>query len=93
MNMDDVLKTLDAELVAHGVNDADRKQMGLLVKKTITNMTNSFKDIAKSYLLLISNVRAWDGLVIKHLKVIRLILKDLDVIEQMHNPAVSKIRI
>ena len=56
-------------------------------------MTNSFKDIAKSYLLLISNVRAWDGLVIKHLKVTRLILKDLDVIEQMHNPAVSKIRI
>lgn len=93
MNMDEVLKTLDAELVAHGVNDADRKQMGLLVKKTITNMTNSFKDIAKSYLLLISNVRAWDGLVIKHLKVTRLILKDLDVIEQMHNPAVSKIRI
>lgn len=93
MNTDEAIKEMDAELVKNGVNDADRKIMGLLVKQSLTKMTNMFKDIAKSYLLLISNVRVWDGLVVKHLNVTRIILKDLDTVSQISNPAVAKIQL
>ncbi len=93
MKPDESLALLDAELTKHGVDEATRKQMGVEVKKTINVITETFKQIAKTYLLLVSNVRIWENLVFKHLGLFRFLMHSLTTEEQIENPAVKRVHL
>lgn len=93
MKLDEILAQLDAELVKEGMDEATRKEMGIMLKKTINVMTDTFKHIAKSYLLLVSNVRIWENLVFKHLGLFRFLMHSLTTEEQIENPAVKRVHL
>ena len=91
LDVADVVKAIEEELEKHKVSDADKKAMGGHMRTMFSTITSEYKRLAKSYTDLIGNVRVWDGVVVKHMKLSRILIAELDLEKSIKNPSVSKI--
>ena len=86
LDVEAFIKELDAELIKNNIDEATRKLMGNHFKAAVKRILDMFKEFAKAYLLLIGNVRVWDHAVVTHMKLTRLVLKELSFDDKMLNP-------